>query len=319
MKRVLVTGCAGFIGSSLSLELLKRGYEVIGIDSYTENYTKWIKNRNMDQLAKFPNFSYVQGSLLTIDLTLLLKNVHFIFHQAAMPGVRSSWGDDFQKYVDYNILATQRLLEAAKHSFIEKLIYASSSSIYGQTNGKVSENQLPAPFSPYGVTKLAGEHLCQVYHANFGVPTVSLRYFTVYGPGQRPDMAFHKFIRNMLAQKEITIFGDGQQTRDYTYIADAVTANLLAMEKGRSGEAYNIGGNSSVKLMDVIHLLAELMQVEPKLTFIQARPGDPKHTWADITKARKELGYNPAFPLKEGLKKQVAYIESLYNPREGAT
>ena len=141
MKRVLVTGCAGFIGSSLSLELLKRGYEVIGIDSFTENYTKWIKNRNMDQLVKYPNFSYVQGSLLTIDLTLLLKNVTYIFHQAAMPGVRSSWGDDFQKYVDYNILATQKLLEAAKHSFIEKLIYASSSSIYGQTNGKVSENQ----------------------------------------------------------------------------------------------------------------------------------------------------------------------------------
>lgn len=319
MKRVLVTGCAGFIGSSLSLALLKKGYEVIGIDSFTENYTKWIKNRNMDKLVRYPNFSYIQESLLTSDLQLILKNVNYIFHQAAMPGVRSSWGADFQKYVDYNILATQKLLEAAKHSFIEKLIYASSSSIYGQTNGRVSEDRRPAPFSPYGVTKLAGEHLCQVYHANFGVPAVSLRYFTVYGPGQRPDMAFHKFIRNMLADKEITIYGDGEQTRDYTYIDDAVNANLLAMEKGRPGETYNIGGNSSVKLMDVIHLLAELMQVEPKLKFVPARPGDPKHTWADITKAQRELGYNPTYPLKEGLRKQVAYIESLYNPRGGVT
>lgn len=312
MKRVLVTGCAGFIGSSLSLELLKRGYEVIGVDSFTENYTKWIKNRNMDRLVQYPQFSYVQGSLLSMDLSFLLKNVSYIFHQAAMPGVRSSWGKDFNKYVDYNILATQKLLEAAKHSFIEKMIYASSSSIYGRTYGKTVENQLPAPFSPYGVTKLAGEHLCSLYHANYEVPTVALRYFTVYGPGQRPDMAFHKFIRNMLAQKEITIYGDGEQTRDYTYIADAVTANLLAMDKGRPGEAYNIGGSSRVKLLDAITIIAEIMNIEPKLRFVQAQPGDPKHTWADITKAQNELGYNPAYPLEEGLKKQVAYIESLY-------
>lgn len=317
MKRVLVTGCAGFIGSSLSLELLEKGYEVIGIDSFTENYTKWIKNRNMDQLINYPSFSYVQGSLLTLDLPLLLKSVSYIFHQAAIPGVRSSWGNDFQKYVDYNILATQKLLEAAKHSFIEKMIYASSSSIYGQTHGKTAENQLPTPFSPYGVTKLAGEHLCKLYHTNYGVPTVSLRYFTVYGPGQRPDMAFHKFIRNMLAQKEITIYGDGEQTRDYTYIADAVTANLLAMEKGRPGEVYNIGGSSRVKLLDVINIIAKMMNVEPILSYVEAQPGDPQHTWADISKARTELGYNPAYPLEEGLRQQVAYIQSLYCSREG--
>lgn len=317
MKNVLVTGCAGFIGASLAIALLNKGYHVTGVDCFTENYTKWIKNKNIEELVKQPNFTWIKGSLLSLDLTLLVKNSHVVFHQAAIPGVRSSWGDDFQKYVDYNILATQKLLEAIKNSVVEKMIYASSSSIYGITSGQTTENQLPAPFSPYGVTKLAGEHLCQLYYKNYGVPVVSLRYFTVYGPRQRPDMAFHKFIRNILTKKEITIYGDGKQTRDFTYIDDAVSANLLAMEKGRNGEAYNIGGRSRIELLHVINRIGKLMEEQPVLRFIEEQPGDPKHTWADIRKAQDELGYNPSYPLDEGLKKQIAYIHSLYCPREG--
>lgn len=315
MTNVLVTGCAGFIGSTLAEKLLSLGYHVTGVDCLNENYTKWIKNKNIESLIQHPNFVWVQANLLSIDLNILLQNQQVVFHQAAIAGVRSSWGTDFKTYVDYNILATQKLLEAVKDSQVEKMIYASSSSIYGLTNGLTKEDQAPAPYSPYGVSKLSGEHLCQLYYKNYGVPVVSLRYFTVYGPKQRPDMAFHKFIRNILARKEITIYGDGKQTRDFTYIEDAVCANLLAMDKGRAGEPYNIGGNTRTELGEVIQFMAELMGEKPLLVHTEEQPGDPKHTWADIEKARIELGYNPAYPLEEGLKNQIAYIKSLYLPK----
>lgn len=314
MKHILVTGCAGFIGSTLAEKLLSLGYHVTGVDCFTDNYTKWIKNKNLEELVRHPNFTWIQANLLSLNLKVLIQKQYAVFHQAAIPGVRSSWGEDFKTYVDYNILATQKLLEAVKDSKIVKMIYASSSSIYGQSTGPTKEIQTPAPYSPYGVTKLSGEHLCQLYYKNYGVPVVSLRYFTVYGPKQRPDMAFHKFIRNILANKEITIYGDGKQTRDFTYIDDAVLANLLAMEKGRPGEAYNIGGCSRVELLKVIQMLGKLMDEPPILQFSEDQPGDPKHTWADIEKARIDLTYNPSYPLEKGLENQIAYIQSLYLP-----
>lgn len=311
-KRVLVTGCAGFIGSSLAKKLLDLGYQVTGVDCFTDNYTKWIKNRNMEKLLNHPQFNWIEGDLLVLHLPDLVKNIDVIFHQAAIPGVRSSWGNDFQRYLNHNILATQKLLEAVKYSKVEKLIYASSSSIYGFVQGKTAEDKLPNPYSPYGVSKLAGEHLCGLYYKNYGVPVVSLRYFTVYGPGQRPDMAFHKFIRNILAKTELTIYGDGRQSRDFTYIDDAVQANLLAMKNGTNGEAYNIGGNSKIELLEVIQLISQFIGEKPNLLFTEEQPGDPKHTWADISKAQLELGYHPTYPLDRGLKKQIEYIQTLY-------
>lgn len=312
VRSVLVTGCAGFIGSTLTEELLSQGYHVIGVDALTENYEAWVKEKNMSNVVNHPLFQYIESDLRLLNLSELLQNVDVVFHQAAMPGVRSSWGADFQQYVNHNVSVTQKLLEAVKESRVQKIIYASSSSIYGSMVGPTKETQTPAPYSPYGVTKLAAEHLCQLYFHNYRVPVVSLRYFTVYGPRQRPDMAFHRFIHNMLTDKPITVYGDGQQTRDYTYIRDAVQANLLAMEKGRPGQVYNIGGSSRTSLNQVIEWLGEIMNKRPQVINAAKQPGDPQHTWANIDKAGQELGYNPAFPLKLGLHKQVAYIQALY-------
>lgn len=312
MRSVLVTGCAGFIGSTLTEELLSQGYHVIGVDALTENYEAWVKEKNMSNVVNHPLFQYIESDLRLLNLSELLQNVDVVFHQAAMPGVRSSWGADFQQYVNHNVSVTQKLLEAVKESRVQKIIYASSSSIYGSMVGPTKETQTPAPYSPYGVTKLAAEHLCQLYFHNYRVPVVSLRYFTVYGPRQRPDMAFHRFIHNMLTDKPITVYGDGQQTRDYTYIRDAVQANLLAMEKGRPGQVYNIGGSSRTSLNQVIEWLGEIMNKRPQVINAAKQPGDPQHTWANIDKAGQELGYNPAFPLKLGLHKQVEYIQALY-------
>ncbi len=312
VRSVLVTGCAGFIGSTLTEELLSQGYHVIGVDALTENYEAWVKEKNMSNVVNHPLFQYIESDLRLLNLSELLQNVDVVFHQAAMPGVRSSWGADFQQYVNHNVSVTQKLLEAVKESRVQKIIYASSSSIYGSMVGPTKETQTPAPYSPYGVTKLAAEHLCQLYFHNYRVPVVSLRYFTVYGPRQRPDMAFHRFIHNMLTDKPITVYGDGQQTRDYTYIRDAVQANLLAMEKGRPGQVYNIGGSSRTSLNQVIEWLGEIMNKRPQVINAAKQPGDPQHTWANIDKAGQELGYNPAFPLKLGLHKQVEYIQALY-------
>ncbi|GAB7387572.1 NAD-dependent epimerase/dehydratase family protein [Bacillaceae bacterium] len=312
MKTALVTGCAGFIGSTLCEALLARGYRVTGVDGFTPNYAKWIKEKNLANILSHPAFTWVEGDLRELDLAKLLQNQRYVFHLAAMPGVRSSWGADFQTYVNHNILLTQRLLEAVKNSGVEKMVYASSSSIYGSVSGPTREDKLPVPYSPYGVTKLSAEHLCRLYYENYGVPVVSLRYFTVYGPRQRPDMAFHKFIKRILRHEPITVYGDGRQTRDFTYILDAVEANLLALEKGKAGEAYNIGGNSPVELLAVIRLIERITGMRAKLEFLPEQPGDPRHTWADIGKARNELGYLPQYPLEKGLCEQIAFVRSLY-------
>ncbi|RXT13971.1 NAD-dependent epimerase/dehydratase family protein [Ammoniphilus sp. CFH 90114] len=312
MKKTVVTGCAGFIGSSLSKRLLDEGYEVIGIDCYTDNYDRKIKEKNIGGLMGREGFTFLQQQILELDWGDLLKGTEYVFHQAAIPGVRTSWGKSFNTYIENNILATQMMLEAAKNSLVKKFIYASSSSIYGLTEGSTSETTIPRPLSPYGVTKLAGEQLCHLYADNYGVPTVSLRYFTVYGPGQRPDMAFHKFIKAMLNNEPITVYGDGTQSRDFTFIDDAVEANLLAARYKGIGEAFNIGGTSRTVLKDVIHLIGKLTGIEPRIQYDQKQAGDPPHTWADITKAKKELGYAPGMPLEQGLLAEIQYIKDLY-------
>ncbi|MFH1561897.1 MAG: GDP-mannose 4,6-dehydratase [Nitrospirota bacterium] len=310
MTIAVVTGCAGFIGSHLSERLIKEGYQVKGIDCFLDYYPRQIKEDNLKNLLKEKNFSFVEADILKVDLVKLLDGVEYIFHGAAQAGVRASWGKSFEIYTQNNILATQVLLEASKKlSTLKKFVYASSSSVYGDTDIlPMSEDGIPKPVSPYGVSKLANEHLCYLYFKNFGVPTVSLRYFTVYGPRQRPDMAFHKFISAILQDKEIQIYGEGNQTRDFTFIRDIVEATFAASQIDVNGEVFNIGGGSRVTLLQVINLIEELLGKSVKSEYTQTQHGDVLHTWANISKAQKILNYNPSVSLKEGLKEEIDWL-----------
>ncbi|MFD2168749.1 NAD-dependent epimerase/dehydratase family protein [Tumebacillus lipolyticus] len=312
-KRVLVTGCAGFIGSSLCERLLREGIEVYGIDMFVPNYDRWIKERNLSSLLLHPQFHFFESDLRHLSFSELLLRVDEVFHQAALPGVRTSWGGQFQQYVDHNILVTQALLEAAKNSNVQKIVYASSSSVYGGMEGPTDETRPPHPISPYGVTKLSAEQLCQLYAKVFGVPVVSLRYFTVFGPRQRPDMAIHKFIKQILTGNPIQIYGDGEQSRDFTFVDDAVTANLLAAASPSAGEVFNIGGISRLTVNELISLIEKHAGKRAHLQTLPEQPGDPKHTFADITKAKTTLGYNPQFDVERGVHLQIEQVRSLYN------
>ncbi len=241
MSILIVTGAAGFIGSNLVETLLNRGETVIGVDEFNDYYDPELKRKNIARFEKYPGFELVEGDIVSLNWRSLLSDVKVIFHQAAQAGVRASWGDGFRSYTERNINSTQVLLEAAKDApRLQKFVYASSSSIYGNAESfPTTENACPQPVSPYGITKLAGERLCGLYYKNFGLPTTSLRYFTVYGPRQRPDMAFHKFFKSILFDEAISIFGDGLQTRDFTFISDCVAANLAAAEvSGSCGGSF---------------------------------------------------------------------------------
>lgn len=312
MTKILVTGCAGFIGSTLSESLLRAGYNVIGLDCFQPNYDRQIKERNLSWLIEQPRFRFLEQNLTSISLNELLADITYVFHLAALPGVRTSWGNHFKEYVDHNILATQRLLEAIKDSKIKKMVYASSSSIYGGMEGPTNEERTPHPFSPYGVTKLSAEQLCQLYAKNFGIPVISLRYFTVFGPRQRPDMAFHRMIIRILLGQPVPIYGDGEQSRDFTYIEDIVTANLLAMQASLSEEVFNIGGVSHLTVNEVISLIEHHIGKTAIRQYLPIQTGDPKHTWANISKAKNLLGYDPQFDVEQGIALQVKDIKTLY-------
>jgi UDP-glucose 4-epimerase len=244
-----------------------------------------------------------------------LENTDCVFHLAAQAGVRASWGSSFSVYTTNNIGATQKLLEAARLSPVKKFIFASSSSVYGSSPDLPwSEDSLPAPFSPYGVSKLAAEHLCRLYYKNFGIPTLSLRFFTVYGPGQRPDMAFHRFFKAALEDKSLSLFGDGRQTRDFTYVDDIVEANLASIEKGRPGEVYNIGGGHRKSLQEILPLLESACRKSLSIRRQEEQKGDAPHTCADISKAEKDLDYRPQTSLEEGLRKEWIWLKKLYSP-----
>ncbi|ARK30744.1 NAD-dependent epimerase/dehydratase family protein [Halalkalibacter krulwichiae] len=316
--KILVTGAAGFIGSNLCEQLLQqKNVNVIGIDYFIGPTKKLITEKNIVSLVTNPQFQFIQEDLLTIDWEKYLEGVDYVFHLAGIPGVRSSWGTDFKKYVRNNIDVTQRLLEACKNVSLSKFIYSSTSSIYGEKEGKVSEEAKPEPLSPYGITKLTGEYLCHVYRKSFGVPTVILRYFTVYGPRQRSDMAFHKFIRHALEDQPIHIFGNGKQSRDFTFVTDCATATAaVAFADNVVGETINIGGKERASVIEVIRLLEQLLNKNIKIQFEKKAIGEPMHTWADITKAERLLNYQPRISLKEGLMREIDYIKQIGNIKE---
>ena len=312
--KALVTGVAGFIGSNLSKALVARGDSVVGIDCFTDYYAREIKEGNLAPLIANPHFTFVEGALQTADLNALLDGVTHVFHLAAQAGVRKSWGADFQIYTTNNIDATQRLLEHLVGRPIEKLVYASSSSVYGDAvQIPMTEDALPQPVSPYGVSKLAAEQLCYLYHVNYGVPTVALRYFTVYGPGQRPDMGFHRFIRAVLTGQPIALYGDGEQTRDFTFVADIVAATMAAGDRGRPGRVYNIGGGSRVSINQVLEMIARITGRTPDIRREAAQKGDMRDTFADTTRARADLGFAPETSLEAGITAECDWLAGVLN------
>jgi UDP-glucose 4-epimerase len=315
MAKVIVTGVAGFIGSHLAEAVLQQGVEVIGIDEFNDYYDPGLKRKNATILQSSPGFTLVEGDIQLLNWQALLQDVDIIYHQAAQAGVRASWGKAFRNYTERNINATQVLLEAAKDAkHLQRLVFASTSSVYGDAETlPTHEEIIPLPVSPYGITKLAAERLCGLYHKNFGVPCVSLRYFTVYGPRQRPDMAFHKFFKAVLRDEAIAIYGDGLQTRDFTYVSDIVAANLAAATTPTAvGEIFNIGGGSRVVLAEVLEMMAEIIGKRIIRNHIEQSMGDARHTAADVSKARQILGYQPQVPLREGLSREWEWVKSLY-------
>jgi len=300
--KALVTGVAGFIGSTLAERLCADGAEVVGLDCFTDYYPRALKERNLTALRAEPRFRFVESSIGDVDLAALLADRTHVFHLAAQAGVRKSWGRDFSVYTVNNIDATQILLESCIDRPIERLVYASSSSIYGDNVAlPMRETALPQPVSPYGVSKLAAEQLCYLYHVNYGVPAVSLRYFTVYGPRQRPDMGFHRFLKATLRGEPIAVYGDGEQTRDFTFVADAVSATFAAARRGVPGRVYNIGGGSRVTVNQVLDMVGRVTGRRPIIQSETAQKGDMRHTYADTSLARRDLGFAPTISLEEGL------------------
>jgi UDP-glucuronate 4-epimerase len=312
----LVTGAAGFIGSHLCERLLRNGAEIRAVDRISDYYDPDLKRRNLAAVEGEGGFSFAEGDLNELDLESLMAGVEVVFHLAAQPGVRASWGQDFDVYLSDNVLATQRLLEVSRGCRLRRFVFASSSSIYGEAERfPVKESDTPAPISPYGLTKLAGEHLCRQYFRGFGVPTVALRYFTIFGPRQRPDMAFSRFVRSGLDGEPIEVFGDGLQERDFTYVADAVDATVAAGESGTPGAAYNVAGGDAATVVEVIGTLGRLLGRDLTIDHRPVVAGDVRRTRADTTSAREDLGYRPGVSLEEGLQKQ---IEAAMERRVGA-
>jgi UDP-glucose 4-epimerase len=309
--KALVTGAAGFIGSHLTAALLDKGATVVGIDSFTDYYPRAIKERNLEENRLRQGFRFAETSIQDADLPALLDGVTHVFHLAAQAGVRKSWGKDFKTYTVNNVDATQMLLEACVGRTIERFVHASSSSVYGDRAAiPMREDALPQPVSPYGVTKLAAEALGYLYQVNFGVPTVAMRYFTVYGPRQRPDMAFNRFIRAALKDEPITLYSDGEQTRDFTFVADAVAATIAAGERGVPGTAYNIGGGSRVSMNHVVGIIERLAGRPLNIRREEAQKGDMRDTYADTSLARRDLGFAPQVSLEEGIQAEYRWLSS---------
>lgn len=310
--RVLVTGAAGFIGSQLCDRLVADGHDLLAVDCFTASYDVAKKVENVARLRKHKAVTFAQVDLRSDDLGPFVDDVDTVFHQAALAGVRASWDHRFSDYATHNVLATQRLLEASRHAGVRRFVYASSSSIYGNALAyPTSEDTVPAPFSPYGVTKLAAEHLCQAYANNFGLVTVSLRYFTVYGPRQRPDMGIYRLIRSALTGEPFELYGDGSQRREFTYVDDIVDANLLAATvEVEKGGVCNIAGGGDISLSGLINLVSDFIGRPVNVVPADAMPGDVRRNSGAIDRAASLLGWGPRISFEEGLRRQIEWHRS---------
>ena len=302
--RALVTGAAGFIGSRLVETLLGCGHEVVGLDCFSSYYSPALKRANIAGSLSDPRFSMVTGDIATIALDSLLARVDMVFHLAGQPGVRSSWGTGFASYAQHNLVATQRLLEGLARRPVPT-VAASSSSVYGQSDsGPLTEDAPLRPVSPYGMTKAAAEQLVEVYRRDRGVPVVSLRYFTVYGPRQRPDMAFQRFVDALEQDRPVRIFGSGDQSRDFTYVDDVVAATIAAL--GAPSPVYNVGGGTPASVNDAVAVLQQLTGKRGQVVHEESARGDVYRTWADTSRLRREVGWRPRTTLADGLTAQIA-------------
>jgi UDP-glucose 4-epimerase len=313
--KILVTGAAGFIGSHVCQRLLAEGHQVIGLDCFTDYYSPEQKWANLFPCLSVPDFTLHQADLSQDGLEILPPGCELVIHLAAQAGVRSSWGKEFGQYTRHNITATQKLLEALKERPDIRLVYASSSSVYGQAQiFPTPEDCSCHPLSPYGVTKLAAENLCWLYHRNFGLPVVSLRFFTVYGPRQRPDMAFHRFIRALLEEREITIWGDGRQSRDFTFVSDIVDGIMAAsVSREAVGLAFNLGGGNRASVNEAINILENKTGIRAKIVRAETAKGDVRDTLADSALAARILGFAPRFSLEQGLQAELDWLRKILN------
>jgi UDP-glucuronate 4-epimerase len=316
--RALVTGCAGFIGSHLTETLLDAGHSVVGIDCFNDNYGREQKLANLRQVREWRDFEFVPIDLSRGDLLAFVRCADVVFHLAAEPGVRSSWGARYERYVQNNIVATQHLLEACRAAGDVRVVFASSSSVYGDAErAEGSSRESPAdsptrPISPYGQTKLSAEHLCGLYRRELGLDVVCLRYFTVFGPRQRPDMAFHIFLRAALSGAPITVFGDGGQTRDFTYVGDVVAATIAAGATPRLGEpVLDIGGGSPTSLLHALEAIGELVDRPLRIEYAGREHGEVRDTRAQTAPAREALGFSPQTSLEQGLEAELQWIVEL--------
>jgi nucleoside-diphosphate-sugar epimerase len=319
-SRALVTGAAGFIGSHLVERLLADGLQVTGVDSFEDYYARAAKEANIATALADPGYTFLEANVLGLGddaaasaapLRDALREADYVYHLAAQAGVRASWGQSFAVYTENNVRGTQLLLEACRDGGVRRFVYASSSSVYGDSPVlPLREDGLCLPISPYGVTKLAGEHLASLYWKCRGVPTVSLRFFTVYGPRQRPDMAFHIFLKDLIEGRPLVVFGEGDQTRDFTFVSDIVSALVLAA-KAPPGGVFNVGGGARVSLRHVLGLLEEVTGCAADIRLDDRQAGDVQDTWADLELARSVLGYQPHVGLHEGLAAEYAWLEGL--------
>lgn len=303
--RVLVTGVAGFIGSHLAERLLHEGHEVVGIDAFLGANTTRGWERNLERLRGRRAFSFHNADLRTADLLPIVADCDALVHEAAVAGLARSW-DDLELYASCNLLALGRLLDAVRRVGLQRFVHISTSSVYGRN--AVGDETLPTrPTSPYGITKLAAEQLVLAYVEAFGLPAIILRYFSIYGPRQRPDMAYHIFIEAMLDGRPIQIHGDGQQSRSNTFVSDCVDATVLALSGGDTGAIYNIGGNETIALIEAVNMIASLLDLNPRISFLPEQPGDQRATRATTAKARAAFGWKPRVSYAEGLAAQVAW------------
>jgi nucleoside-diphosphate-sugar epimerase len=311
--RALVTGCAGFIGSHLTEALLDTGHSVVGLDCFNGNYGREQKLANLRHVCDWGSFEFVPVDLSRGDLLTFVRSADVVFHLAAEPGVRSSWGERYERYVQNNIIATQHLLEACREAPGVRVVFASSSSVYGDAGSECLAGERPTrPISPYGQTKLAAEHLCGLYRHELGLDVVCLRYFTVFGPRQRPDMAFHRFLRAALGGAPVTILGDGLQTRDFTYVDDVVAATIAAGTAPRlGGRALDIGGGAPTTLLGALEVIGGLVERPLQIKYAARGHGEVRDTRAQTEPAREALGFSPLVSLEQGLAAELEWIVPL--------